>query len=162
VVLSHIPSSRNHFSALLSIGGPSLNSREIDKLFDFLDHQELNDGALKISAAVSFLSRQSLQRPNSSPSRETHLPPESREFYDGDAAAVVFRKQPHILEELIQIALSLRKKGRYCYSRLMLRSLSRLDISRTSSKISKDQMFRRWGRSKKLNSASITIPYSCF
>jgi hypothetical protein len=95
----------------LSIDGTSLNSREIDRLFDYLDRQDLNDGALKISFAISFINRHSRQRLDDSPEKSDRRP-EPGEFQEGDVAAIVFRKQPHVLEELSQMAVSLRKKGR--------------------------------------------------
>jgi hypothetical protein len=83
-------------------------------LFEFLDKQDVGDGALKISAALTFITRNCRQKvdvreiDDGGRSRERR----SHDRSERDAASIVFRKQPHLLEELKKMALALKKKGR--------------------------------------------------
>lgn len=94
-----------------------LSTREIDRLFDYIDKHDLDDGALKIAFVLTFFNR-NFQEPDNEPvskrttSESVPRNRESQELPDNDAASIVFRKQPHLLEELIKMALSVKKQGR--------------------------------------------------
>jgi hypothetical protein len=97
--------------AISSVG--SINSRETERLFEFLDKQDVDDGSLKISFALAFITRNCRQKVDNSSNQEIDRPRRDRDRSERDAASIVFRKQPHLLEELTKMALSLKKKGRW-------------------------------------------------
>lgn len=100
--------------------GARISSREVDRLFDYMDSQDVNDGALKIAFAISFFNRNShsSQQRDDLPSSKRNIEDsprrrrDSEELPTNDAASIVFRKQPHLLEELIKMTLSIQKRGR--------------------------------------------------
>ena len=80
--------------------------RDAIRLFEYLDSVSLGDGAVKLSTIISFVNRSTKQK-------DEPKSPRSQNTSKVDAATITFRKQPHLLEELTQMAHDLTKKGRF-------------------------------------------------